>query len=57
MAITDMESVGPDFDLASLKKSYDDGVPRAPLSRLPVLDGEPGRNMALSRFLARSPQA
>lgn len=57
MAITDMESTGPAFDPASLTKSYDDGVPRAALSRLPALHGEASRNMVLSRFLARSPQA
>ena len=57
MAITDMESTEPAFDPASLTKSYDDGVPRAALSRLPALHGEASRNMVLSRFLARSPQA
>lgn len=57
MAITDTESAGPGFDPASLTKSYDDGVPRAALSRLPALHGEASRNMVLSRFLARSPQA
>ena len=57
MAITDMESTGPAFDPAPLTKRYDDGVPRTALSRLPALHGEASRNMYLSRFLARSPQA
>jgi len=57
MAITDMESAGSAFDPASLTKNYDDSVPRAALSRLPALHGEASRNMHLSRFLARSPQA
>lgn len=57
MAITDMESASPSFDPASLTKDYDDGVPYAALSRLPALHGEASRNIYLSRFLARSPQA
>ena len=52
-----MESADAAFDPASLTKSHHDGVPRAALSRLPALHGEASRNMVLSRFLARSPQA
>jgi hypothetical protein len=60
MAITDIQAASNDpgmaFDPALFPKSFDDGVPRAALSRLPVLHGEASRNMQLSQFLARSPQ-
>ena len=57
MAITDISSAGPAFDPAPLSRTFDDGVPHAALSRLPALHGEANRNMQVSKFLARSPQA
>jgi len=57
MAITDTESAPSAFGAAPFTRNFDDGVPHAALSRLPALHGEASRNMQLSRFLARSPQA
>ncbi|MBA2587861.1 MAG: hypothetical protein H0U98_04460 [Alphaproteobacteria bacterium] len=57
MAITDIDSAGLAFDPAPQPRNFDDGVPHAALSRLPALHGEASRNMQLSQFLARSPQA
>jgi hypothetical protein len=55
MALTDLNSTSPAFDPARLANSFGDG-PDA-LARLPALYGEASRNLHLSQFLARSPQA
>jgi hypothetical protein len=62
MALTDTNSPGPVFDPARLANSLTAGetgnaIPYEALARLPALHGEAGRNLHLSQFLARSPQA
>jgi hypothetical protein len=57
MAITDIDGSSAVFDPAPFTRNFDDGVPHAALSRLPALHGEARRNMHVSQFLARSPQA
>ncbi len=59
MALTDVNSAEPVFDPARLAKNFHDSpsFSLAALARLPALHGEASRNMQLSQFLARSPQA
>ena len=55
MALTDLNSSSPAFDPRIFR---DNGaVPYEALDRLPALHGEARRNMQLSQFLARTPQA
>lgn len=56
MALTDVNSDRPAFDPTSFRDT-DKSVPYEALVRLPALHGEARRNMQLSQFLARSPQA
>ena len=55
MALTDLNSSDPAFDPRTFRDSG--AVPYDALTRLPALHGEAHRNMQLSQFLARSPQA
>jgi hypothetical protein len=58
MTLTESNSPGPAFDPARPTKTFDDSpIPYDALARLPALHGEAGRNLHLSQFLARSPQA
>jgi hypothetical protein len=61
MALIDLNSPGPAFDPARLAKTFRDTaaipstVPYEALDRLGALHQEASRDMALARFLARSP--